>query len=140
MRGGAGGATVAGDALRDLAIGFTPQKEANIIATVGDGEMEKDVNQILEDELLDKYDRPAVRKNIQSVFLAVFSEICQKIDQLSKYMGANVNDSLMDNLKQSLLSTMKLNPAIESLKKMCQERNVNDPPEYDIMNLITGII
>ena len=35
---------------------------------------------------------------------------------------------------------MKLNPAIEKLKRMCGEKGPNDPEEFDIMNLVAGII
>ena len=31
---------------------------------------------------------------------------------------------------------MKLNPAIEKLKRMCGEKGPNDPEEFDIMNLV----
>merc|ERR1719228_294962 len=75
----------------------------------------------MEDELLDCYDSPAVRQIIKSVFIAVFAEIC-------------------DNIDKTVLSKMKLNPAIESLKQFFQEKNPSDPQEYDIMNLISGII
>ena len=35
---------------------------------------------------------------------------------------------------------MKLNPALESLKSYFQVKNINDPAEYEILNLIAGII
>jgi len=94
----------------------------------------------MEDELLDCYDSPSVRKIIKAVFIAVFAEICDNIDEVTKMMDDYMCGNLDDNLEKTVLSKMKLNPAIESLKKFFQEKNPNDPQEYDIMNLISGII
>merc|ERR1719308_809387 len=105
---GAGGPNVAGEALKALAMGFKPQKSKEVIAIVGETEEEKDIDKILEEEMLDCYDSPSVRKIIKAVFIAAFAEICDNIDEV--------------------------------MKKMFQEKNPNDPEEYDIMNLISGII
>ena len=137
---GAGGNNVAGEALKALAMGFKPQQSKNIASIVGETAGEKDIEEIMEDEMLDLYDSPSVRQIIKAVFIAVFAEICDNIDEVITVMDDYMCDNLGDNLENTLMSKMKLNPAIESLKKIFQEKNPNDPQEFDIMNLISGII
>ena len=137
---GAGGPNVAGEALKALAMGFKPQKSKEVIAIVGETEEEKDIDKILEEEMLDCYDSPSVRKIIKAVFIAAFAEICDNIDEVMKMMDDYMCGNLDENLEKTVMSNMKLNPAIEAMKKMFQEKNPNDPEEYDIMNLISGII
>ena len=138
--GGAGGNNVAGEALKALAMGFKPQQSKKIVSIVGENEGEKDIDEILEDEMLDMYDTPSVRQIIKAVFIAVFAEICDNIDEVIQVMDDYMCDNLGDNLENTIMSKMKLNPAIESLKKIFQEKNPDDPQEFDIMNLISGII
>jgi len=137
---GAGGSNVAGEALKALAMGFKAQKSKDVIPIVGETEEEKDIDKILEDEMLDCYDSPSVRKIIKAVFIATFAEICDNIDEVMKMMDDYMCGNLDENLEKTVMSKMKLNPAIESMKKLFQEKNPNDPEEFDIMNLISGII
>ena len=138
---GAGGSSVAGEALKALAVGFKAQKSKDVVAIVGEGpEEDLDVERILEDEGLDCLDSPGVRQIIKSVFIAVFAEICDNIEDVISTMDDYMCGNLSDNLESTLMSKMKLNPAIEALKKFFQEKNPNDPVEFDIMNLISGII
>ena len=39
-----------------------------------------------------------------------------------------------------MTGNMKLNPALESLKKYFEAKSPEDPEEYDILNLVAGII
>ena len=139
--GGAGGSTVAGEALKALAVGFKAAKSKDVVAIVGEGPAaDLDVEKILEDEGLDAFDSPASRQIIKSVFIAVFAEICDNIDEVIAMMDDYMCGNLSDHMDHTLMSNMKLNPAIESLKKLFQEKNPSDPTEFDIMNLISGII
>merc|ERR1712223_592953 len=139
--GGAGGSTVAGEALKALAVGFKAAKSKDVVAIVGEGPAaDLDVEKILEDEGLDAFDSPASRQIIKSVFIAVFAEICDNIDEVIAMTDDYMCGNLSDHMDQTLMSNMKLNPAIESLKKLFQEKNPSDPTEFDIMNLISGII
>lgn len=90
--------------------------------------------------MLDSCDSPAGRKIVQSVFMGVFNDLCQRLDGILAHMNSYVNGCLAGRLQSTLLSDMKLNPAIETLKKLCGEKGPNDPEEYDIMNLVAGII
>ena len=137
---GAGGATVAGEALKALAMGFKPCKTQDVVTAYGEKEDEKDIEKILEDEMLDCYDTPPVRQIIKSVFIAVFAEICENVDEVVKLMDDYINGNLSNNIHKTVMSRMKLNPAIEQLKEQFQKNNPNDPKEFDIMNLISGII
>ena len=137
---GAGGSCIAGEALKALAAGFQPHKSKDAIAIVGEQEEEEDIDKIMEDELLDAYDSPNVRQIIKAVFIAVFAEICDNIDDVIGVMDDYMCDNLGDKLENTIMSKMKLNPAIESLKKIFQEKNSDDPQEFEIMNLISGII
>ena len=137
---GAGGNMVGGEALKALAQGFKPIKSKEVIKIFGETEEEKDVDKILEDELLDAYDSPPVRQIIKSVFIAVFAEICENVDEVINLMDDYINGNLSNNIHKTVMTRMKLNPAIEELKSQFQENNPNDPKEYDIMNLISGII
>ena len=138
--GGAGGSSVAGEALKALAEGFKPVKSKDVVKIFGENEDEKNVEKILEDELLDCYDSPPVRQIIKSVFIAVFAEICENVDEVIHLMDDYISGNLSNNIHKTVMSRMKLNPAIESLKGFFQENNPSDPKEYDIMNLISGII
>ena len=138
--GGAGGSSVGGEALKALAMGFKPHKSKDVVSIFGEKEEEKNVEKILEDEMLDCYDTPPVRQIIKSVFIAVFAEICENVDEVIKLMDDYINGNLSNNIHKTIMSRMKLNPAIESLKDFFQQNNPDDPKEYDIMNLISGII
>ena len=100
----------------------------------------EDIDKIMEDELLDAYDSPDTRQIIKAVFIAVFAEICDNVDEVINVMDDYMCDDLGEKLENTIMSKMKLNPAIESLKKIFQEKNPNDPQEFEIMNLISGII
>ena len=133
---GIGGASIGSEALKALAEGFQNRK-GNAIITIGEGE---DVDKLLQDEMLDSCDSPAVRKVVRSVFTTVFDDLCQRLDNILDHMNSYVNGCLNYRLDSTLLSDMKLNPAIEALKKMCSEKGIDDPEEYDVMNLVAGII
>ena len=91
--------------------------------------------------MLDSCDSPSVRQSLRGSFLAIFAELCAKIDEITAQLNSYINDILMRKLDSSFLSTnMKLNPALESLKSYFQVKNINDPAEYEILNLIAGII
>ena len=137
---GAGGSSVAGEALKALAAGFKTHKSKDVVSIVGEKEEEEDIDKIMEDELLDSYDSPSVRQIIKAVFIAVFAEICDNIDEVTSIMDDYMCDNLGEKLEDTIMSKMKLNPAIESLKKIFQEKNPNDPQEFEIMNLVSGII
>ena len=137
---GAGGSCVAGEALKALAAGFKTHKSKDVISIVGEAEEEGDIDKIMEDELLDMYDSPSVRQIIKAVFIAVFAEICDNIEEVFSVMDDYMCDNLGEKLEDTIMSKMKLNPAIEKLKHIFQEKNPNDPQEFDIMNLISGII
>ena len=70
----------------------------------------------------------------------LFADICENIDDVLKVLDDYINGNLSNTIHKTVMSRMKLNPAIESLKTYFQENNPNDPKEYDIMNLISGII
>ena len=137
---GAGGNTVGGEALKALAMGFKPIKSKEVIKIFGETEDEKNVEKILEDEMLDCYDSPPVRQIIKSVFIAVFAEICENVDEVMNHMDDYINGNLSNSIHKTVMTRMKLNPAIEELKSQFQENNPSDPKEFDIMNLISGII
>ena len=137
---GAGGSCVAGEALKALAAGFKTHKSKDVVAIIGEKEEEEDIEKIMEDEMLDVYDSPDVRQIIKAVFIAVFAEICDNIDEVIGVMDDYMCDNLGEKLQNTIMSNMKLNPAIESLKKIFQEKNPDDPQEFEIMNLISGII
>lgn len=137
---GAGGSSVAGEALKALAAGFRAHKSKDVISIVGEKEEEGDIDKIMEDELLDMYDSPNVRQIIKAVFIATFAEICDNIEEVINVMDDYMCDNLGEKLENTIMSKMKLNPAIENLKKIFQEKNSNDPQEFEIMNLISGII
>ena len=101
----------------------------------------EDVDTLLQDEMLDSCDSPKVRQSLRGSFLAIFAELCAKMDDITAQLNSYINDILMRRLDTSLLSmNMKLNPALESLKSYFQVKNINDPAEYEILNLIAGII
>ena len=78
----------------------------------------------MEDEGLDTFDSPASRQIIKSVFIAVFAEICDNIDEVIAMMDDYMCGNLSEHMEQTLMSNMKLNPAIESLKKLFQEKKI----------------
>ena len=134
---GIGGSSIGAEALRALAEGFESRR-GNVIKNVGEGE---DVDKLLQDEMLDSCDSPAIRKIIRSSFLAVFADLCKRIDEIISQMNTYINDCLLHRLDGSLmLADMKLNPALESLKRYFESKSPNDPAEYDILNLVAGII
>ena len=101
-----------------------------------------DVEKILHDESLASCDSPATRKKLHSVFVSTFSELCRWIDEvfdhLSKYMDTRLNDKLWMYLLSP--DADKLYPALEGLKQFCRIKNPDDPPEYEILNLIAGMV
>lgn len=134
---GIGGSSIGAEALRALAEGFGSRR-GNVIRNVGEGE---DVDKLLQDEMLDSCDSPAIRTCVRSAFLTVFSDLCRRIDEIISKMNSYINDCLLHRLDGSLmLPDMKLNPALESLKRYFESKSPNDPPEYDILNLVGGII
>lgn len=137
---GIGGASIGAEALKALAEGFETRR-GNVIITIGEGQGE-DVDTLLQDEMLDSCDSPSVRTALRGSFLAIFTELCQKIDEITAQLNSYINDILMRRLDTSLMMpSMKLNPALESLKQFFQAKiSVKDPAEYEILNLIAGII
>ena len=124
-----------GEALRALAEGFESRKD-NVIKVVGQGD---DLNKILNDEMLDSCDSMTTRKTIRAIFLAVFAELCQRIDEILAAMQPFIDSYLTNNLDSTVMSNMKLYPALEQLRRFCQEKNKDEPVEYDILNLVAGI-
>lgn len=137
---GIGGASIGAEALKALAEGFDTRR-GNVINTIGEGQGQ-DVDTLLQDEMLDSCDSPSVRTALRGSFLAIFTELCQKIDEITAQLNSYINDILMRRLDTSLMMpSMKLNPALESLKQFFQTKiSVKDPAEYEILNLIAGII
>ena len=123
-----------GEALRALAEGFESRKD-NVIKVVGQGD---DLNKILNDEMLDSCDSMTTRKTIRAIFLAVFAELCQRIDEILAAMQPFIDSYLTNNLDSTVMSNMKLYPALEQLRRFCQEKNKDEPVEYDILNLVAG--
>ncbi|TRY61200.1 hypothetical protein TCAL_03203 [Tigriopus californicus] len=136
LLGGVGGAVVSPEALKALAEGFECVK-SNVIPTMG---AQGDVDKLLNDELLDAYDSPAVRKIINGVFTAVFTELCAKVEEVEQATLTYTNGPLKANMKSTLMSQMKLNPALDKLKSIFEKKNVSESEENEILNLIAGII
>ena len=129
---------IGAEAVKALADGFNSRRD-NLISTMGEGD---DLEKILQDEMLDSCDTPAARQTIKAIFLAVFCELCQKIDEIVAAVQPFVNSCLTKNIDSTVLSSeMKLYPALETLRKFCQAKgNPGEPVEYEILNLIAGII
>jgi hypothetical protein len=121
-----------------LADGFESY-DGNAILVMGQG---LDVDKILTDESLDSCDSPKTRKKLHTVFLSVFSELCRWIDEVFDHFGKFMDTRLNDKLWMYLLSpdADKLYPALEGLKQFCRTKNPDDPPEYEILNLIAGMV
>jgi len=79
------------------------------------------------------------RKTIRAIFLAVFAELCKRIDEILAAMQPFIDSYLTNNLDSTVMSNMKLYPALEALRRFCQEKNKDEPVEYDILNLVAGI-
>ena len=104
----------------------------------GEGE---DVDKLLQDEMLDSCDSPAIRKIVRSSFMAIFADLCKRIDEITAKFKQYTNDCLSRRLDGSIMMPdMKLNPALEYLKKYFENKSPEDPEEYEIMNLVAGII
>ena len=103
------------------AAGFKTHKSKDVVSIVGQMEEEEDIDKIMEDELLDAYDSPDTRQIIKAVFIAVFAEICDNVDEVINVMDDYMCDDLGEKLENTIMSKMKLNPAIESLKKIFQK-------------------
>lgn len=137
--GGIGDAAIGGEALIALAEGFD-DFNGNMIAMMRDDDI--DIEKLVQDESLESCDTPSVRKTLHGVFLSVFSEMSKWIDEafgkLDKYMSTRLSDEIW----RSLLSpdADKLYPALERLKHFCSVRNPGDPPEFEILNLIAGMV
>lgn len=136
LLGGVGGAVVSPEALKALAEGFECVK-SNVIPTMG---AQGDVDKLLNDDLLDAYDSPAVRKIINAVFTTVFTELCAKVEEVEHATLAYTNGPLKANMQGTLMSKMKLNPALDKLKSIFEKKNMNESEENEILNLIAGII
>ena len=135
--GGIGGASIGAEALKALAEGFQSRR-GNAIITIGEGE---DVDKLMQDEMLDSCDSPEVRQIVRSVFMATFVELCQRIDEILAHMQSYIDRHLNGRLQETLFSLdTKLNPALEALKRYCEMKNPNDPEQFDILNLVAGII
>ena len=96
-----------GEALIALAEGFESRKD-NVIKVVGQGD---DLNKILNDEMLDSCDNITTRKTIRAIFLAVFAELCRRIDEILAAMQPFIDSYLTNNLDSTVMSNMKLYPA-----------------------------
>ena len=136
--GGIGDAAIGAEALAALADGFESY-DGNAILTIGHG---VDVDKVLTDESLDHVDTPATRKKLHKVFLSVFSELCRYIDEVFDHFQKFMDTRLNDKLWQYLLSpdAEKLYPALEGLKHFCRIKNPDDPPEFEILNLVAGMV
>ena len=51
----------------------------------GEGE---DVDKLLQDEMLDSCDSPAIRKIVKSSFMAIFADLCKRIDEKEEFCAA----------------------------------------------------
>ena len=122
------------EALKALAEGFS-SRSGNVIKVMGQGD---DLNKLLSDEMLDSCDSLSARKTIRAIFLAVFAELCAKIDEILAAMQPFINSYLNKNIDRTVMSDMTLYPALEALRRFCQEKNKDEPVEYDILNLIAG--
>ena len=89
--------------------------------------------------MLDSCDSMMTRKTIRAIFLAVFAELCRRIDEILAAMQPFIDSYLTNNLDSTVMSNMKLYPALEALRRFCQEKNKDEPVEYDILNLVAGI-
>ena len=65
---------------------------------------DEDVDKLLQDEMLDSCDSPAVRKVVRSVFSAVFDDLCKRLDNILDHMNSYVNGCLNGRLDSTLLS------------------------------------
>ena len=66
---------------------------------------------------------------------------CFRIDEIVAAVQPFVDSCLTKNIDSTVLSAeMKLYPALETLRKFCQAKNPGEPVEYEILNLIAGII
>ena len=91
--------------------------------------------------MLDSCDSPAIRKIVRSSFMAIFADLCKRIDEITAKFKQYTNDCLSKRLDGSIMMPdMKLNPALEYLKKYFENKSPEDPEEYEIMNLVAGII
>ena len=89
--------------------------------------------------MLDSCDNMQTRKTIRAIFLAVFAELCRRIDEILAAMQPFIDSYLTNNLDCTVMSSnMKLYPALEALRKFCQEKNKDEPVEFDILNLVAG--
>ena len=58
----------------------------------GEGE---DVDKLLQDEMLDSCDSPAIRKIVRSSFMAIFADLCKRIDEITaKFKQAKIEKPL----------------------------------------------
>ena len=122
------------EALQALAEGFS-SRQGNVIKVVGQGD---DLNKLLNDEMLDSCDSITTRQTIRAIFLVVFAELCAKIDEILAAMQPFIDSYLTRNIDRTVMSDMKLYPALEALRRFCQEKNTDEPVEYDILNLVAG--
>ena len=56
-----------------------------------DGKPE-DVDKLLQDEMLDSCDSPAIRKIVKGSFLAVFADLCKRIDEITAKLNSYINE------------------------------------------------
>ncbi|CAB4061505.1 unnamed protein product [Lepeophtheirus salmonis] len=123
LLGGIGGATVSGEALQALAEGFEP-RSGNVISKMGDG---LDVDTVLSDELLEKYDDPDIRRLLKTIFLSVFLDTASTANLVYRVLEDYVSQELERDLDGTILNPqLKLNPAIEKLIQTFTLRESSD--------------
>ena len=78
-------------------------KKSLVIYFSGENEDGKpeDVDKLLQDEMLDSCDSPAIRKIVKGSFLAVFADLCKRIDEITAKLNSYINDCLMRKLGKS---------------------------------------
>ena len=118
LLGGVGGAVVSPEALRALAEGFDVV-QSNIIPSMGEG---ADADNLLQEELLDAYDKPQIRKLILDSFLPQLQKLCAlapnqliKPESVKDFFEKVAQNFLKENLAES---DAKLNPSLETLREL----------------------
>lgn len=137
LLGGVGGAVVSPEALKALAEGFESVTGKKIIPAMGAGQ---DADKLLADEMLDTYDSPEVRKIIKAVFLAVLSELCENVEEVMDALKPYIEGQLQPSIDKTVLSMLKLNPAVEALVKTFEEKKGGETEANELLSLISGIV
>ncbi len=137
LLGGVGGAVVSPEALRALAEGFESASGQVMIPAMGEG---ADADKLLRDEMLDAYDSPEARQIIKGVFVAVLAELCGQVDEVIAALRPYIDAVLKPNIDRTVMSMLKLNPAIEALIEAFEEKKGGESEANELLSLISGII